>query len=182
MESSNWTKCTVVRSSKIVWIYAVAWWLVCVVFFWFALQFDREVVWFFWLMAPLSLIVGAYCIYLAMFSQWVVKCHDDHIEVRNSWRPWRRAKIKYDDILNASSNWEGYGSDSHCDVVLRLTADAALAVALSGACRRVKGEVAYLDMSIAADTPSKLVNLILSRGHLSIEYEVPKRMRDATDS
>ena len=107
-----------------------------------------------------ALALGGYCCYLFIASPWIVKCYKDHIEFCNTWMPWKQARIDCKDILGASSNWQGRGADSHCDLVLQLTTKIATEITRTGACRRVVNNIAYIDMSLSSVTPQEIVNQI----------------------
>jgi|GEM_PF-2247020 len=104
--------------------------------------------------------VFAYFVWLSRKKEPVLSIFDDRVVLRHLASPSKMIEITTSQINGVRTNWEGFNSESLCDIIFRVNEEAFADLNRKGLWRKAEGNELYFEFSSAELNCFKTVDLL----------------------
>ena len=104
---------------------------------------------------PMALYFG----FLTFDRTPLVTMHDDKIVFHSHFLPWRQYMIPRDKTISCSTDWEGFNSESRCDLIFKVHPELLQSFRKNSVIRK-KYDLLYFEFSTAEVNAFKGVELL----------------------
>jgi|TARA_B110000285_G_scaffold160713_1_gene179428 hypothetical protein len=101
-----------------------------------------------------------YFVWLSRKKEPVLSIFDNRIVLRHLASPSKTIEINTNQIQEVRTNWEGFNSESWCDIIFKVTEEAFVDLSRKGFWRKAEANELYFEFSSAELNCFKTVDLI----------------------